>query len=379
MGLSASTDADGFLPPVIEECGNDENSKSRKDEAVQLWLERVDETRRTRLEIDSGDLDWDLDLSDTALSGTVLEVLAERMPVERVNSLAWLDLSYNPHIARFATSRIFPSLEFVTLTHCIDLCDQALAAVAGCCPSLVSLDLSACTLITDRGVAAVAEARRAALTQLNLHRCSRITDAGVTTLARLCPSIQLLCLGHCRMLTDTAVCAIASSCSRLRWFDVMECGQLGDESVISLASNCRALETLVLAGNSRITDHAVHALATYLHNLVSLNLSFCNQVSGRAVTEVTNNAPHLRELMLAGCAAMKSDDILMMVTAGDALDSRLQNLVLSGCLHLTDDDLGAILTACPWLVSISAIGCDRLTQSGMSRLQAANPEIQINV
>jgi hypothetical protein len=103
-----------------------------------------------------------------------------------------------------------------------------------------------------------------------------------------------------------------------------------------------------------------------------LNLSFCASVSGRAIAEVGATCAALSDLRLVGCANLTDADIADIV--GDY--SKLHSLVLGGCAQLTDASLRTI-AACPWLFSLSLVGCPKITNDAVVALRAECKGLQV--
>jgi len=77
---------------------------------------------------------------------------------------------------QFFLSQLPPSLQILNLRSCFDLSDKDLISLARACPDLRELDITACSLVTDRGVRAVGEGCRQFETLIMDDRYGRVTD-----------------------------------------------------------------------------------------------------------------------------------------------------------------------------------------------------------
>jgi len=130
--------------------------------------------------------------------------------------------------------RRYSKIEYLDLSLCCQITDESLGHVAGIlgnhlvsinlsklwifthlgllelvkiCQSLIEIDLSNCTEITDYAVESTAQARK--LQSLKLVKCKQITDMGLGCIAMGCSKLQTLSLRWCVGITDLGVELVA--------------------------------------------------------------------------------------------------------------------------------------------------------------------------
>lgn len=154
--------------------------------------------------------------------------------------------------------------------------DTVLEAVAT--PRLQLLHVRRCRGITDRGIAAVATAAGAALTDLSLSE-TPVSGAALEMLALQCPVLSSLQLRQCtRVKADAPLLAIAQN-GGLRRLDVGLVPAATGALLLELAASCaRTLE--------------------------ALDLSFCRAVPANALGHLLDACGELRELWVFGCSQL---------------------------------------------------------------------------
>jgi Leucine Rich repeat len=134
---------------------------------------------------------------------------------------------------------------------------------------LKHLNLSGNHLITDDLLAALALSGLT-ITHLNLTYCPLITDKGIAFLADL-PKLKSLNLSRNDQLTDDSLAPL-EGCIKLKSLNLSGCGQITNNGMIHL-SKTPNLEELNLRRCTRITDAGLPHLAQ-LANLARLHVSF---------------------------------------------------------------------------------------------------------
>eukprot|EP00455_Lapot_gusevi_P031415 TRINITY_DN3404_c0_g5_i3.p1 TRINITY_DN3404_c0_g5~~TRINITY_DN3404_c0_g5_i3.p1 ORF type:complete len:290 (+),score=23.61 TRINITY_DN3404_c0_g5_i3:124-993(+) len=162
------------------------------------------------------------------------------------------------------------SLRHLTLTGCSsNINDTTLYSLATSCPSLLTLDLS---------------------------MCSSITNDGVCRLVASCPDLQQLYLCCCRNLDDEVCVTLALSCPRLEILDVNAVPELTDAGLGQILTSCRQLKQLNLSANQRISNGLLHVLSREGEALTYVNLSMCQNLSPDAIAMMVTSCGNLRTL-----------------------------------------------------------------------------------
>lgn len=359
MGLGPS------LPSIDESSKGAAGGSAAVEPVVTEWLEILAQTRERPLKKASGG--QGLDLSDTRLTDEVVEALVEGPHGRFLEHIVELDCSCNAALTTFP-DRPLRRLQTLDLGFCVGLLDGAVFRIARNCHALVALGLTDCDQVTDASV--IAAARHCPLRVLNLRGCRHVSDAALTAIGRSCGNLESLNLAFCARVTDNGIFSLVSGCRRLTSLNLLNCGNATDEAGCAIARGFPALQVLVLACCEKITDRSVSAIASASNELRSLNLSFCENVSGRGIAEVAATCPALSELLLAGCAI---DDHDVRNIVGDY--SKLHTFILAGC-PITDASLTTI-ASCPWLFSLSLVGCPNISNEAVVALRNECKGLQV--
>eukprot|EP00873_Tetraselmis_striata_P007890 jgi/Tetstr1/428154/TSEL_018205.t1 len=224
------------------------------------------------------------------------------------------------------------------------------------------------------------------LTSLHLCSCKLITDAGLRSLAPLACSLQHLNAGNLRRLTHVGVAALASL-SRLDTLSLSRCEKLGDDAADELLAMAPSLTSLDFSSCELLTDAAAVTLAELPH-LVILNLGRCQRLTDIGLV-MLSQAPSLRTLAVSGCRAVSDRGVASLAglislrsldlsycdrvtDSGIAKLAPLQQLTelnLSRC-RLTDVGLAALAPLAA-LASLKLVGCDRVSAAALARTPAA--------
>lgn len=95
-------------------------------------------------------------------------------------------------------------LKALDVSGCTILTDRSLLAIAECCPGLINFEVAVCN-ISDATLFKIA-ASYPALRQLGLYSCPHITDAELTAIAQGCSHIKMLDIGGYSISTDSKNC-----------------------------------------------------------------------------------------------------------------------------------------------------------------------------
>ncbi|KAH6823059.1 hypothetical protein C2S53_002053 [Perilla frutescens var. hirtella] len=251
-----------------------------------------------------------------------------------------------------------PALTAISLKAAYRLSDAGLSMLTSAAPSLKSIDISQCPLLTSEGICCLASSLRLVLRELYIDNCHGIdamlilpallklenlevlSVAGILTVcdafvsqftaAHGCRMKELI-LADCMELTDSSLEVIGDTCSDLRAIDLSNLCKLTDISIGHLANGCQAIQTLKLCRNA-FSDEAI---AAYLDvrgaSLKSLSLNNIIQVSNHTALSLARNCKKLR------------------------------TLDLSWCRNLTNEALGLVVDSCLLLEVLKLFGCTQVT------------------
>jgi ABC-type transporter Mla MlaB component len=149
--------------------------------------------------------------------------------------------------------------------------DAGMAYLRHRLPNIQTLNLSACSNISDQGLANIAAMR--SLKSLDLSNCDRLTGAGLACLQAL-TGMTSLNLAHCEGVDDAGL-AHLSHLPDLQSLDIRNCQQISGIGLAHLPPKC--LKSLVLSGCNRLTDADLKVL-TRMPSLDSLTLSLTDNL-----------------------------------------------------------------------------------------------------
>ncbi|OVA17218.1 Leucine-rich repeat [Macleaya cordata] len=281
-----------------------------------------------------------------------------------------LDLSLCPRITDNTLSMISSlcnsTLRSINLSRSKFFSHVGLSSLLLNCLSLVELDLSNATELTDSAASVIREAKN--LEKLWLARCVLISDLGIGCIAVGCRKLKLLSLKWCFSVTDLGVGLIAVKCKEIRSLDL---------SYVPITNKClpsilqlQYLNDLVLVGCAGLDDEGLTNLRQGSMSLETLNLSDCQNVSHVGLSSLTNGAGCLRQLIIA-----YGPPVTLALTDSMQRLPKLQSVKLDGC-QITSSALKAIGYWCISLRELSLSKCSGVTDDGLSFLVTRHKELR---
>ncbi|KAK4391866.1 hypothetical protein Sango_1964400, partial [Sesamum angolense] len=281
------------------------------------------------------------------MDGHFLELLVHGSPTEiRIRDCSWL--------SEELFTKTFEGCNTSKLTGAYRLTDAGLSMLVTSAPSLKSVDISQCPLLTSEGICFLANSLSLVLRELYLDNCQGIdamlilpamlklenlevlSVAGISTVGDYFVSefssvhgcrMKELVLADCMELTDLSMKAIGDTCSDLRAVDLTNLCKLTDASIGHLANGCQAIQMLKFCRNI-FSDEAI---AAYLDVrgafLKDLSLNNTIQVSNHTALSLARNCRNLRSLDLSWCRSLTNEALGLIVDSC----SSLEVLKLFGC------------------------------------------------
>ncbi|KAI8142981.1 hypothetical protein BJV82DRAFT_515726 [Fennellomyces sp. T-0311] len=230
---------------------------------------------------------------------------------------------------------IGPNVEFMYLTHCFHLTDQAILTLVDRTPQIRKLDLNSCWLITDKSMEALGTLRH--LEWLDLSNCRKITNQGIRRLLEQNPRIKHLTLSYCKNLTDQAMYYFAKyATDDLESLNLQRCTKITDQGFVHWFNEAphafARLRTLDLTDCSFLTDKAIAHLVVAAPYLENLSLSFCCALSDTSLEELTKLS-RLAALDASYCGAAVSDASISALIK--ATWRTLKRLNIRGCVRVS--------------------------------------------
>ncbi|KAL3744670.1 hypothetical protein ACJRO7_013871 [Eucalyptus globulus] len=280
------------------------------------------------------------------------------------------DYIVSSSLAKSANS--LTALSTVSITGACRLTDVGLRTLVSAAPSIRSINLNQCSLLTSASVETLANRLGSVLKELYIDDCQSI-DAMLTLPAMKkfehlevlsvagIPSVcddfirkfifvrghhmKELVLGDCPNLTDASFKVIAEACPGLLSLDIVNLIKLSDAAIGHLANGCRGIRKLILRRNT-FSDEAIAAfLETSGEQLEELSLNNVKKVGHNTAISLAKRA------------------------------KGLQILDLSWCRNLTDEAMGSIVDSCLSLKELKVFGCSQITDAFLDG--HANPDVHI--
>ncbi|CAL4123154.1 unnamed protein product [Meganyctiphanes norvegica] len=151
-------------------------------------------------------------------------------------------------------------------------------------PGLRELNLSGCIKITD--ITLNYALKFLELQFISLSHCKQISESGLVTMARNCPSLEVVMLADCSQVSDTVVLAFSYHLKRLKTLDVQRCILLTNDALDSLGI-CHNLRYLDVSGCKKMTLEEVKKLEAripLLHNLHHRFITYADQIEENSAT-----------------------------------------------------------------------------------------------
>jgi len=254
---------------------------------------------------------------------------------------------------QFAEVAKFTNLEEIDVFQCqiTDECLHHLAAHT----QLESLKLSWCTKLHGANFNVLP----VSLISLDLSSSTFITDLGIAQLLHL-QNLKTLNLSHCLTISDACFSSLAAM--NLISLDLNFCNHVTDEGIKELG-RIKSLKRLTLYGT--VTDAGL----AHVSQVSRLVLNSCSQVTGRTL----GSFPNLEILHVWFCTSMvvvQSHTLKDLSLNGNEVISttfsckNLKILHVSLC-HRIDNIWLSQIDACPQLQSLTLNDCDKIDDAGM--------------
>jgi len=243
-------------------------------------------------------------------------------------------------------------LRYLNVSHCDQLQDRTIVAVARGCTSLREVNIKGCAALTDISVvalvtncknlthltvwgrnltddAAVAIAKHCAnvhtlaftspnltsVTQLT-NRCTRLRSLSLTTdrLVDLGDDPRCIELEHlsidCRSLRNDGVETLFQRCPLLHTVHLVRTRFLTDMSIVKLVQSSPMLRSIKLVGMPFLSNTSVYEIAHHCPRLEQLRLGFCQNVTDAPIDTLVVACVHLREVQMWYCERTSYPNVL---------------------------------------------------------------------
>ncbi|KAF3944282.1 hypothetical protein CMV_029236 [Castanea mollissima] len=186
-------------------------------------------------------------------------------PCKSLRSLSIRNCSGFGNASLAVLGKLCPQLQHLDLSGLQEITDAGfLPMLESCEAGLVKVNLSGCVNLTDKVVSSLAEMHGWTLEMLNLDGCQKISDASLVAIAENCPLLSDLDLSKC-MITDCGIAALANANQlNLQILSVSRCYLITDKSLLALGKLGQTLVGLNLQHCNAISISTVDLLVEQL-------------------------------------------------------------------------------------------------------------------
>ncbi|XP_077984299.1 uncharacterized protein LOC144438945 [Glandiceps talaboti] len=310
-----------------------------------------------------------------------------------------------------------PNLTYFNASECFQLTSKGLikGLCGGSTSTLVSLNLSCCSLVKDDLVLAMSKVM-INLEELDLGSCLPLTDKSVNIIAKSFGQLRSLRLAWCKEVTDYGLLGLekyiyqddlaerddevpninqgvkmitpgkpneyssgrfSRNYSNIGMFSIPADGDRNPPKKISFSElereikkeeytalyMIKGLQSLNLNACHRVTDLGI-IQAIRFRELRKLNLSMCPKLTDDGLIAVSKNNKSLEELYISQC--QKITDVGIIAVAKNLL--RLAILDVSSSDQITDKSLQVLGKYCPQLRNLDVSTCGQITMEAVDAI-----------
>ncbi|XP_073154328.1 uncharacterized protein [Henckelia pumila] len=275
--------------------------------------------------------------------------------------------------ATFAHSpNSLPALTSISLKGAYRLSDAGLSSLVSSAPSLKSIDLSQCPLVTSEGISFLSKSLRLVLRELYIDHCQGV-DVMVSLPGLLeLENLEVLSVAGIHTVCDDFICEVVSvhGC-RMKHLVLADCIELTDYSLEVIGNTCAVLRAIDLSNLCKLTDVAIGHLANGCKEIQMLR--FCrNAFSDEAIAAYIDiRGAFLKDLSLNNIIKVSNNTALSV----SRNCKNLTSLDLSWCRNMTNEALGLIVDSCSSLEVLKLFGCTQVTNVFLEG--HSNPRVEL--
>lgn len=226
-----------------------------------------------------------------------------------------------------------PSLLSVDLSNCTNLTDSGVESIAKGCHSLQSIKLELCRKLFNNGSLNGLAFNYSKLESLNLNCCANFTDDCLIDLAKGCPHLSCIDLTNGQYITDDGLEELVKGCRQINEIVLSNCYRITDDGLISLANNLPRLQMIDLTRCRDITDRSIAVLAKKCPELIHIDFNRCRNVTNRGLEYIASGCHQLEYINVNRLRRISDQGLAGMVQEC----RKLRNLVLDDCgVNVTD-------------------------------------------
>ncbi|KAG2521102.1 hypothetical protein JM16_006444 [Phytophthora kernoviae] len=240
--------------------------------------------------------------------------------------------------------------------------------------------------ITDSGIAHVVKLKY--LTRLDVSRCHALTDDGLTSIRRHLGLLQELRLDDCHHFSSSVLCKVWKDCTRLHSLsvrgcpDVRQCKNLTSSGILYLASSSikdMSVQYLAVDDCLSVDNMAFFGFetSTGLRSLASLSLCGLG-IDETAISWIVKGCGgSLQHLNVARCKTLS--DFALLLMAPLISSPVFVKLSMEDCPLITDTGVSVLAAACPQLESINLSKCPQITDFATEALASCCFQLRVLV
>ncbi|KAJ6807203.1 DNA repair protein rhp7 isoform X1 [Iris pallida] len=252
-----------------------------------------------------------------------------------------------------------PSLTSISLKGDYRLTDDGLNAIVASAPSLSSINLSQCSLITSGGIIALADKLEKTLRELYINECQNLDPMTILSALVKLKALEVLSMSGIETVNDKFVKKLISERgSNFKELSFADCRKLTAASMKVIGEKCSGLRALDLSNLNRLTDPAICHLGNGCRSIQKIKLRR-NKFSDEAIAAFVEAAGgSLTELSFNNVGKVGQHTALAI---SRRCSSTLNSLDLSFCREMTNEALGLIVDSCLNLRILKLFGCTQVT------------------
>jgi hypothetical protein len=233
-----------------------------------------------------------------ASSGAIVKLLLSAC------ALQVLHISGNDRVDASVISSIVtlnPSLRVLSIDTCSKISNESVVGLKGL-RNLVELKLSVPDLADDV-CSSILDGSASSLVSVDLSGCSLLTDdiMGEGGLFN-CKKLRKVNLDDCKLLTDSVLEVLAANNVELTHLSLRRCVSMTDDGFTTYLDKCGStLQELNVNSLSKLSDNTFKSIASVCRQLVQLDVSWCRLYTDDGIGYLVDHLPSLRQVTLWGC------------------------------------------------------------------------------
>ncbi|KAL3330179.1 hypothetical protein AABB24_034170 [Solanum stoloniferum] len=255
-------------------------------------------------------------------------------------------------------SNSLPNLAILSLRGACRMSDRALEILVTSAPSLQSIDLSQCSLLTHASIGITANSLGSILKELCIDDCQSIDAIHILPSLEKMEHLELLSVAGIHGVCDQFVSELLTARGQnIKELNISRCPNLTDQSLKFIGDACANLHSLNISKLNELTDVGLQFLANGCRSI--RKLVFCrNNFSDEGIAAFLEaSGACLEELSLNNCSKVSTSTALSLAK----LSRKLLHLDLSWCRRISDNELGLIVDSCLSLKLLKLFGCSQIT------------------